>query len=125
MSLLVDMSSLITTESSKYLGDMPDTPDNIIILYNTGGGNPFHTLGAQKPSHEEPTFQVRIRDASYASAISRAEAIKDLLDGKTSTTINGTNYISIFLIGDINSIGRDSRNRTHVTINFKTKLKRS
>jgi hypothetical protein len=124
MSLLVDMSSLITSETNKYLGDMPDSPDNIVILYNTGGFDSTHSLGTQKPSNENPTFQIRIRDTSYANAITRAEAIKDLLDGKCSTTVNSNNYISIFMVGDINSIGRDAHNRAHLTLNFKVKVKR-
>ena len=124
MGLIADMKTLITSESNKYLGDLPDSPDNLVVLYNTGGFDSFHTLGSQAPSHEEPTFQVRIRDTSYANAISRAETIKGQLDGLCSTTINGNNYISIFMIGDINSIGRDSRNRAEVTLNFRVKVKR-
>ena len=124
MGLLVDMSSLITSESNKYLGDMPDTPDDLIALYNTGGLDPQHALGAQPPSWENPTFQIRLRDTSYADVIARAEAIKDLLDGKTNQTINSNYYMSIFMLGDINSLGRDSRNRIEVTMNFAVQVQR-
>lgn len=124
MSLLVDIASLLTAESNIYYGDLPDTPDNVIALYPTGGFDSFHTLGTQAPSHENPTLQIRLRDSSYANGISRAEAIKDVLDGKTSTTINSNNYISIFMIGDINQLARDSWNRANFTLNFQIKVKR-
>ena len=125
MSMLVDIATLLTGESNIYYGDLPDTPANVCVLFPTGGFDSFHTLGVQKPSHEEPTLQIRIRDTSYANGITRCEVIKDALDGKCGTTINSNNYISIFMIGDINPIGRDGKNRVDFTMNCKIKLKRS
>ena len=124
MSLLVDIASLLTAESVIYYGDVPDQPDNLISLRLTTARDSFHTLGTQKPSHENPRIQIILRDSSYANGISRAEAIKDVLDGKTSTTINSNNYISIFMIGDINQLARDSWNRANFTLNFQIKVKR-
>lgn len=125
MSMLVDIATLLTGESNIYYGDLPDTPASVCVLYATGGFDPYHTLAVQKPSHEEPTLQIRIRDTSYASGITRCETIKDALDGKCGTTINSNNYISIFMMGDINAIGRDGKNRAEFTMNFKIKVKRS
>ena len=124
MSLLVDIASLLTAESNIYYGDLPDQPDSLIALYLTGGFDSTHTLGVQAPSNENPTLQIRIRDSSFATGLARAEAIKDALDGKTSTTINSNNYISIFMIGDINQLARDSWNRDNFTLNFQIKVKR-
>jgi len=124
MSLLVDIASLLPAETVIYYGDLPDTPDSLISLSLTGGFDPTHTLAVRKPSNENPTIQIRLRDASYASGLTRAEAIKDILDGKTSTTINSNNYISIFMIGDINQLSRDSWNRANFTLNFQIKVKR-
>lgn len=126
MSLLVDMKSIITAvNANMFLGDLPDTPDNCVALYQTGGQDSVHSLGASvDETHETPTFQVRIRNTSYASANTQAESIKDLLDGKVNTTINSNVYISIFMQGDINSLGRDDRNRINLTVNFIAKVKR-
>ena len=127
MSLLVDMKSLITAVNANiFLGDLPDTPDNCIALYQSGGQDAVHSLGAGvDETHETPTFQVRIRNTSYATANTQAESVKDILDGLVNQTINSNLYISIFMQGDINSLGRDDRNRINLTVNFVAKVKRN
>lgn len=127
MSLLVDMKSLLTSVSSDiFLGDLPDTPDNCLALYQSGGQDAQHQLGASTEEvHETPTFQVRIRNTSYATANAEAEEVKDILDGLVNQTINTNEYKSIFMQGDINSLGRDDRNRINLTVNFIAKVKRS
>jgi len=125
MALLVDIATLLTGETNKYYGDMPDTPNNVCVLYNNGGLDSQHVLGdGVAVSNENPLLQILVRDTSYATAVTRCEAIKGQLDGKTSTTINGNNYISIFMVGDIESLNRDSKNRITLLMNFKIKVKR-
>ena len=123
MSLLVDMATLLSGVSSNiYYGDLPDTPDNVLVLYNTGGFDSLHNM--TDVTAEQPTFQVRIRNTSYATAITQAESIKDALDGVATQTINSNLYISVFLQGDINSIGKDDRGRSNLTLNFAVRVKR-
>jgi len=126
MSLLVDIKSLITgVNANIYLGDLPDTPDNCIGLYQTGGQDPQHQLGASTEEvHETPTFQVRLRNTTYATANTEAEQVKDVLDGLINQVVNGNEYKSIFMQGDINSLGRDGRNRVNLSVNFIAKVKR-
>ena len=121
------MKSLITAVNANiFLGDLPDTPDSCLALYQTGGQDAVHSLGAGvDETHETPTFQVRIRNASYATANTQAESVKDILDGLVNQTINSNEYKSIFMQGDINSLGRDDRNRINLTVNFIAKVKRS
>lgn len=127
MSLLVDIKTLIPSgvavASSIYLGEYPDTPNNIIALYQSGGADPSHTFTSRE--FEEPTFQIRIRNISYAMAVTKAETIKDNLDGLTDQLINGNRYISIFQQGDILPLGRDNKKRTELSINFRVKVKRN
>lgn len=119
MSLLVDIGTLLTPINSNiYYNDLPDTPDNCLSLFYSGGQPSVHNLTTQKPTIEKPTFQVRIRNTSCASAETQAELIKDTLNGKVSTTINGTLYEAIWLQGDIFNLGRDDRERTNLTVNF-------
>lgn len=127
MSLLVDIKSLLTSVSSDiFLGDLPDTPDDCLALYQSGGQDAVHLLGAGvDETHETPTFQVRIRNTSYATANTKAESVKDILDGLVNQTINSNVYISIYMQGDINSLGRDDRNRINLTVNFIAKVKRN
>lgn len=127
MSLTADMKTLIPSgaaaSAAVFRGDMPDTPDNLVCLFQTGGGDPSHSFSARE--FEEPSFQVMIRNKSFDTAISKAEAVKDALDGQTDLTINGNTYLSIFLQGDILPLGKDAKNRQAVSINFRAKVKRS
>lgn len=126
MGVLIDINTLITSETNKFIGDMPDTPNNAICLYSTGGYNSKHSLGdSVAPTLEEPTFMIRVRDSSYASGNTRSEAITNLLNGKVNQTINNNIYLNIFMIGNINGIGKDDKNRSEFTINFRTKMKRN
>jgi hypothetical protein len=127
LSLLNDMKTLIPADvapaSSIFIGDYPDTPDNIITLFHSGGFDPSHSFTAKE--FEEPTFQVRIRNTSYAMASEKGELIKDALDGRTELVINGNRYLSVFQQGDILPLGKDSKNRTEFTLNFRVRVKRA
>lgn len=127
MSLLVDIKSLITSVNDNiFLGDLPDTPNNCIALYQTGGQSSVHSLGASvDETHETPTLQVRVRNTVYDTANTEIEQVKDILDGLVNQTINSNIYISVFMQGDINSLGRDDRNRINLTVNFIVKVKRN
>lgn len=119
MSLLVDIATLLTSINSNiFYGDRPDTPDNCIVIYYTGGQPSIHNIGTKAPTLEKPTFQVEVRNTSSATATTQAEAVKDALNGLTKTTINSTLYEAIFLQGDIFPLGKDDRERTSLTVNF-------
>jgi len=125
MSLLVDIGTLLTgINSNIYYNDLPDTPDNCLALFFSGGQPSVHNMNQQAPTLEKPTFQVRIRNTSCATATTQAESIKDILNGKTGTTINSTLYEAIYLQGDIFNIGRDDRERTNLTVNFVAWVRR-
>ena len=125
MSLTADIKTLLTgINTNIYRNDRPDTPDNLIVIYNTGGQPALHSVGVKSPSLEKPTFQVLVRNTSHDTTETQVEAVKDALDGLTKTTINGTLYEVIFLEGDIIHLGKDDRERTQFTINFVTWLKR-
>lgn len=119
MSLTVDIKTLLTSINTNiYRNDRPETPDNTLIIYRTGGQPALHAMGNRAPSLEKPTFQVEIRNTSADTAEEQAIAVKDALDGLTKTTINGTLYEVIFMVGDILSLGKDTRERTKFTVNF-------
>lgn len=116
----VDIKTLLTTITTDIkIDDMPDTPDNVICIYHTGGSDPEYEFGKQKPAFENPTFQVRIRHIDTLTALQWAESAKNILSGLTSQTINGNRYLAIFQQGDILGLGRDERNRSKYSINFK------
>lgn len=95
---------------------MPDAPDRVIMISDTGGlePNPKWLL-------DYPTVQCLIRgDANgYLAAYREAKAIKDIILGIDSfTTADGDRWVSLTQNGDLAFIGRDDGMRPLFTINF-------
>ena len=121
MSVIVDIKTLLTAiETYIYLGDYPDTPDNLLVIYETSGRDPDKCMDGGK--YEKPSFQVYVRNTSYATGISNCEAIKDVLSLISNTTINDNFYLSIRQRGDIMRLGKDYKNRVEFTLNFDCEI---
>jgi hypothetical protein len=114
-NLLTDVKALMVGITNVYIGNAPPAPDNIVVLYNTGG----YPRSLTESKIEEPTFQVRVRHVTYSTGVTLCETIKDLLHGAKSTRIQ-----CIYQQGDILDIGRDENGRQEWTINFRTVYKR-
>lgn len=120
MPLIADIKTLLNgIESNIFLGDIPDKPNSLIAIYNSGGSNPEHTMDGIKIKNS--TFQIRVRDSSYVSGIARCEEIQDALDMVNNQNVNGHFYLGIFQQGDILSLGRDKENRVEFSLNFNVK----
>jgi len=121
MSLCDDIKSLLGIESMIFIGDKPDTPDNLICISQSGGYNP--QLSIDKSSIEKPTFQIYLRDTNYQNAQARIKAIKQVVNGVSNQTINDSFYINILQQGDILPWGRDEHTRWEFSINFRTQIR--
>lgn len=126
MSLSQDIKTLLTDiNSNVYRNDRPDKPDNVLVVYNTGGQTSLHAMSIQPPALEKPTFQVFIRNSSYDTAETQAESVKNALNGVTKTNINSNLYEAIFMEGDVLHLGKDNRERTQFSINFLAWVRRN
>ena len=114
MSLLSEVKGLLTTVSDVYTGSMPSSPDNAVCLYHSGG-YPRDMTGNFVA---EPTFQVRVRNTSYATGAALADSIVKLLHGKTTT-----NIMMIQAQSDVLDLGRDESNRSEFSVNFRCYFK--
>ena len=110
MGLELELKTLLTTVTNLYIGSMPDSPDNAVCLYVTGG----YPRSLADSKFEEPTFQIKTRNTSYATGLALCDTIKDLLHGATTSKIP-----VIVQQSDILNIGRDEKNRQEFTINFR------
>lgn len=97
------------------IGVMPDSPDKIIVITDTGGGIPN-----PKWLIDYPTIQIMVRGdtSGYLATFVEAKAVKDLLLGLTSTNLNGDRWDSITGNGDLGFIGRDEDMRPIWSMNF-------
>src|SRR5690606_27918067 len=85
----------------------PDSPDDAITVYDTGGSGP--DTDDQDP--EWATMQVRVRSRSYLDAYSKHEEIRDLLSRDAQIVSATSILIGAFMTSDIMSLGRDDNDR--------------
>lgn len=110
MSVTSEVATLLTSVSSVYTGSMPDSPDNAVCIYPTGG----YRQSMSGTFLQEPTFQIKVRNTSYVAGETQCETIAGLLHGKSTTKL-----LMIEQQSDILSIGRDDNNRSQFTLNFR------
>ena len=116
MALCSDIKSFLTSvESGMYIGNMPSS-DSASVVVPTGGYAPERTLN--NDTITMPTVMIHVRDLSFATGYNRCVAIQNILDNVTHTTVNGTFYISIRRVGDINYLGIDDRARHLFSMNY-------
>lgn len=109
---------------SVHVSREPETPDNVVTLYDTGALDPL----AVDPDIRAPQVQVRVRSFDYAQAWETQEQIRaalvqpsaGLVVGATLERIMGSSrYVTIHPIGDILAIGRDDSDRHIITANYQ------
>ncbi len=97
------------------IGAMPPTPDEIIMVSDTGGQepNPKYLL-------DFPTCQVMVRGkvSGYLDTFREAKAIKDILLGIDAQVINLDRIDGIIMNGDVGFVGRDEQMRPLFTGNY-------
>lgn len=98
-----------------YIAYMPPQPDEVIVLFPTGGAAP----GVRLP-YDNPTFQVRVRGSrdprtGFSKAMDVYDALQsvhqDQLPGESVTIIQATQSAPV-------SIGADENGRIEYTQNY-------
>lgn len=99
-----------------FIGKRPDLPDSCITIYQHGGGTPN-----PKWLVDYPSVQVMVRGGlnGYQAAYAKAVVIKNTLLGLPSQDLNGDRWVAVNMVGDINSIGQDEKQRPMFSLNFR------
>lgn len=97
------------------IGAMPDTPNKLIGVYDTGGVDPN-----PKWLLDFPTLNIIVRGEinGYLDTYREAKAVKDILLGVDSQDLNGDRWVSVLMNGDMGFIGRDEAERPTFSMNF-------
>lgn len=109
---IVDL--LLVATSVCFKNEEPAAPNDVVTIYDTGGGDPFSEIELY-----DTTIQIRVRNVSYESAYALHDTIRRALIAPTSFEINGTKYIGVWNVGDIISLGKDQNNRSILTTNYR------
>lgn len=104
-----------TTGWGIFISKMPDEPDSIVSIMETGGfpANPRWLI-------DYPSVQVMIRGdkGGYQAAKAKAVVVRDALLGLPAQVINGDRWDSITDIGGLIELGYDDSNRPKFSTNF-------
>lgn len=98
------------------IASLPPEPDKVSMITITGGESPN-----PKWLLDFPTAQVLVRGivGGYFATESEAVAVKDILLGKASQTVNGDRWVSITMASDVGYIGMDEEQRPMFSVNFR------
>lgn len=97
-------------------GIMPESPDKVIVVSDTGGlpANPKWLL-------DFPSAQIIVRGivGGYIAVYNEINTLKDILLGITSLDLLGDRYVSITQGSDVAFIGSDDNQRPLFSLNLR------
>lgn len=116
---LLQTQGVGTVGTNIYVGTIPDTsdaPEECIGVFDTGD-----LFTSPKWKRDEHTIQVLVRsgERDYAGGYTLAKAVKDALLGIPPQTVNSKSYVLFVMIGGINHLNNDQRDRARFSLNFK------
>ncbi|MDT8442374.1 MAG: minor capsid protein [Desulfuromonadales bacterium] len=116
--LLEDLAAMLTaagvvggaTGWTLRFGVMPDTPDQVVALFRTGGGLADHV--------RRPGVQIRVRGTTHSVTESKAEDVIGTLHGRAQVAGTGRTLIDVAMEGDMIWLGFDEAGRPEMTVNL-------
>jgi len=111
------------TQWSVHVSREPAAPDDVVTLYDTGGGEP----PSINSNLREFALQVRVRSTDYVAGIARHQLIFNLFAQPDAVTlgvalernIGANRYVGIWVTGEVTHIGRDENDRFLLTANYE------
>lgn len=120
----IDIADLLEGETSLglsiagnlFVSEMPEKAGLVVSVYDSGG-----MPQEVNYSYKRPNVQVRVRGAvgKYEDAYNMAQDIQDFLLAQRRPVVNGSLYIGIWALSDVQFVGYDESHRPLVTVNFR------
>ena len=120
-----------TASWSVFKGWEPETPDQSISIFETGGRENQPHDDSLYGMLDFPTFQVRVRGAGqdfstgYPAARAKIAAARTALERLSPGTVLGRYYCQVTANGEPISLGHDASHRPRFTLNFTALRSRS
>jgi len=124
IALYLQSQSLGTVGTDIFYGYLPETPDTLTVVYDTGGDIPDARLG-----YDYPTIQIRTRAAVGATSIedayNRIAAVYNVLHGLHNITLtDGTPLVDSLAVASAPfAIGKDDMGRAEFTQNYRLHIR--
>lgn len=112
-----------------FKGWEPETPDQVLTLYETGGLPNQPRDDALTGALDQPSFQLRIRggqtSTGYPAARTKLAAARTALEGMSPGTFSGRYYCQVTANSEPISLGHDESHRPRLVLNFTALRSRS
>lgn len=112
--------------TSIFLSQLPDSPDAAVGVFEYPGRPSDKTFGTTIVC-ENARFQILVRSAregtanAYSTARTKAENIRNLLDGAGNLTLSGTVYLYIEALQPPFFLEKDANGRNIIACNFEAR----
>lgn len=104
-----------------FFGAIPDTPNDVVGVYEYGGEPPLTAKGRALPVNELARFQVLTRSAGYATGKARAETVHRILIGFSGALL-GVEYARIAALQSAPFfLDRDDKGRFRFACNYQAR----
>lgn len=113
-------NSVASLGTSLFKSYVPETPDAVVAVMDTGGVKPSIDI----PS-KDPTFQVFIRSTNYSTGKTKLDLVRSLLHKQMNTQLiaNGVYFYFIHALSEGGHLGRDENGKDLFSINFLCKTR--
>jgi len=108
----------LTVGTNLFLGRLPESPDNCVAIYQSGGSAPSDQFGTAAPALDNPALQIRVRASSYATAEALASDVWGVLVLVANQTLTSTRYLRLEANQSPFPLERDSQDRVVFVANF-------
>ena len=110
-----------TLRTNLFKAYLPDKPNNVVVVYDTGGFEPDVYLPTGLP-----TFQIFVRNENYTNGKAKVDAIVDLVKSKANLQLvsGGVYFYYLTLMSEPVHIGRDKTERDEFSINVRSMIRR-
>jgi hypothetical protein len=118
--LVADTTLGLTIGSNLFVGRMPTTPQDVVVIRDSYGYPPAVTLGGKSEgsTYYYPSVQILIRDRDYRTGMELGQNIVTSLHGRAQETWNGALYSVIVCKNGPTHMMWDDNGLAHFTINF-------
>jgi hypothetical protein len=114
----LESAGKITPEGSA-LSELPDKPDDLVVLYEIQGLPPGFVHGPMSASYEYPRIRVLTRSKDYDTAKAKAQDLFRTLGSVVNATLSGVRYLRITPMRTPYQIQRDANDRTLIACEYQ------
>lgn len=116
IAVLIGYAELGVVGQNVFIGTQPEAPVACTTIYDTGSGE----VDTDELDMHTPSFQVRVRSATYAAGYDLAKSIQDALGAITGARVHRRLWTHFALTSGVAMLGRDEKDRFQFVASYRS-----